>query len=150
MKQLGFTVSVLLVWITACTPVSEDEKLSQWKKEITETEKSFAELAKTEGIGKAFLAYAAEDAVLMRNNTLVKGKSEIAKQFEDQGTKGKNVSLSWSPDFVDVSSSGDLGYTYGKFVYSSQDSLGQVNTIEGIFHTVWKRQPDGSWKFVWD
>ena len=21
---------------------------------------------------------------------------------------------------------------------------------EGVFHTVWKRQPDGSWKFVWD
>ncbi len=32
------------------------------------------------------------------------------------------------PDFVDVSASGDMGYTYGEFTYSYTDSTG--NTVE--------------------
>jgi len=58
--------------------------------------------------------------------------------------------LEWAPDFVDVSSSGDLAYTYGKFTFSFKDSLGNKVENKGIFHTVWKRQSNGEWKFVWD
>ncbi len=45
-----------------------------YKKEILETEIAFAEMAKIEGLSKAFLAYADEAAVLNRNNTIIKGK----------------------------------------------------------------------------
>jgi len=103
-----------------------------------------------EGIPKAFLTDAAEDAVLMRKNTLVIGKTGIAQQFENEDTSGHKVSLSRKPDFVDASNSGDLGYTYDTFTYPSQDSLGQINELNGVFHTVWKRQADGNWCFVWD
>jgi ketosteroid isomerase-like protein len=27
---------------------------------------------------------------------------------------------------------------------------GEVGEYQGVFHTVWKRQPDGTWKYVWD
>ena len=117
-----------------------------WKQEIVDTEKAFAAWRK-EGIPEAFLAFAAEDAVLMRNNTLVIGKEALKKSYLGSP---ENVSLSWKPDFVDVGASGDLGYTYGKFIYTLTDSLGKDNVMEGVFHTVWKRQADGSWKFVWD
>ncbi len=150
MKFLNRIAIITLLLVTSCSSGPGEETIKGWKNEILETEQNFAELAQEEGIPKAFLTYAAEDAVLMRNNTLVVGKIAIAQQFENQNTSGNKVSLSWKPDFVDVSISGDLGYTYGSFIYSSQDSLGQTNKIEGIFHTVWKRQADGSWKFVWD
>ena len=58
--------------------------------------------------------------------------------------------LVWKPDYVDVSESGDLAYTYGKYTFTSRDSTGRKVVSKGIFHTVWKRQEDGSWKFVWD
>ena len=58
--------------------------------------------------------------------------------------------LKWKPDFVDVAASGDLGYTYGHYTYSYIDSTGKAAEDKGIFHTVWKRQPDGNWRFVWD
>ncbi len=143
-------VSILTIILTSCSSGPSEETLQDWKNEIVETEKQFAELAKVEGIPKAFLTYAADDAVLMRNNSLIIGKTAIAQQFESQGASGNTNSLIWKPDFVDVSASGDLGYTYGTFVYSSLDSLGQTNKLEGVFHTVWKRQADGSWRFVWD
>ena len=58
--------------------------------------------------------------------------------------------LIWKPDFVDVSASGDLAYTYGAYTYSYKDSTGAIVEQGGIFHTVWKRQADGGWRFVWD
>ncbi len=140
--------AVLLLF--SCNVESEKDSVETWKKEIVETEHSFALMAAEEGISKAFMAYAAEDAVLMRNNKLVIGKENLSELFESQVSKPRDEKLSWKPDFVDVSSSGDLGYTYGKFTYSFTDSTGTTIENEGVFHTVWKRQADGSWRFVWD
>jgi ketosteroid isomerase-like protein len=128
----------------------QENSIEKWKKEIIETELAFAQMAQKEGISKAFLTYAAEDAVLMRNNSLIIGMESIRESFNNQKTELGSVSLTWKPDFVDVASSGDLGYTYGKYVYTVIDSTGNEKTDTGIFHTVWKRQPDGKWKFVWD
>jgi len=115
-----------------------------------ETEKAFEKMANTEGLKKAFSFYAAEDAVLERNDVLIKGKLNIEKSFNKASSENKKVSLSWTPDFIDVSNSGDLAYTYGKYQYSTTDPTGNTKTTEGIFHTVWKRQIDGQWKYVWD
>ena len=117
-----------------------------WKQEILETEQSFAKMVKEEGIHKAFITYAADDAVLMRNNDLVLGKTNISLLYENQTSKG----LVWVPDFVDVSLSGDLGYTYGRYTFSHTDPDGNVVDSKGVFHTVWKRQAEGKWLFVWD
>jgi ketosteroid isomerase-like protein len=86
----------------------------------------------------------------MRNNTLISGKNAIKNSFGNQDPGAGNVGLTWEPDFVDVSRSGDLGYTYGKYTYSVTDSSGAVKLDSGIFHTVWKRQSNGDWRFVWD
>ena len=139
-----------LILIPGCNKQSKESETDRWKNEILETEHEFAEMAKKEGIPKAFMEYAADDVVLLRNNNLVTGKDSMKKIYYDQNPAFRNVTLTWKPDFVDVSSSGDLGYTYGKYTYSVTDSLGNVISQEGVFHTVWKRQPDGNWRFVWD
>jgi lysophospholipase L1-like esterase/ketosteroid isomerase-like protein len=120
-----------------------------WKKEIIAVEKAFCDLAARKGIRHAFLTFAADDAVLMRNDKLTVGKEALRTYF-GKATGSDTESLVWAPDFVDVSDAGDLAYTYGSYTYSSKDSAGQPVVRKGIFHTVWKRQPDGSWKFVWD
>lgn len=145
MKKTFILLLLCIPLFHDCT--SREDQAEKWKQEIVETEKAFSDLAGKEGIPSAFLTFAAEDAVLMRNNTLVLGKESLKESFEGSP---ENVSLSWEPDFVDVAASGDLGYTYGKFIYTSTDSLGNESVQEGVFHTVWKRQSDGSWKFVWD
>jgi ketosteroid isomerase-like protein len=144
-KLLSLSILFFVV-LLACSTNTSDQQLFSWMNEIRKAEADFAEMVKNEGIHDAFLAFAADDAVLMRDNKLIIGKLQI-----DQSLAGRNAkTLTWSPDFVDVSSSGDMGYTYGTFVFTATDSLG--NTVEntGVFHTVWKRQDDGSWKFVWD
>ena len=141
----------LLTCLLSCSPKTETDNhsIEQWKNEIMETELNFAKMAKAEGIKEAFLHYAAHDAVLLRNRKLVAGKPAIQSYFENQPFD-PTASLSWKPDFVEVANSGDLGYTYGQFTFSFIDSTGQTIENKGIFHTVWKRQPDGTWKYVWD
>ncbi len=124
---------------------SETDSIEKWKQEIRQAEEDFANMAKEKGIHDAFLFYAADEAVLKRGSLII-GKESIDKHLE----KSTSKNLSWSPDFVDVSSSGDLGYTYGKYIYKYTDSIGNTLEDTGIFHTVWKRQANGSWKFVWD
>jgi ketosteroid isomerase-like protein len=122
------------------------ESIDMWKQEIVDAEASFAEMAGKEGIHKAFVAFAADDAVLQRNNNVVIGKDSIDRFYGGNNATG----LNWKPDFVEVSKSGDLGYTYGKYSFTSIDTTGQEKVSTGIFHTVWKRQSNGSWRFVWD
>jgi ketosteroid isomerase-like protein len=148
MKKLLKLILSFSILSYACNTNMKEDSMEKWKREIVNTEKEFAEMAVKEGIPKAFLTYAAEDVVLMRNNTVLKGKEAIKSYFENQTFK--EVKLEWAPDFVDVSSSGDLGYTYGPYTFTYIDINGKTISDEGIFHTVWKRQADGKWLFVWD
>ncbi|NTW24604.1 MAG: nuclear transport factor 2 family protein [Lentimicrobium sp.] len=118
------------------------------KEEVRTVELDFARMAADSGIETAFLNFAAPGAVLKRGNNLVIGFDSISAYLEENKQPGER--LSWSPDFIEVAASGDLAYTYGKFVYLFPDSAGLIQKQEGYFHTVWKRQPDGKWKFVWD
>jgi ketosteroid isomerase-like protein len=67
------------------------------------------------------VAFAADSAVLMRNNKLINGNKAIDEHYKGVNTKN----LTWTADFIEVSNSGDLAYTYGTYQYKFQDSLGK-------------------------
>ncbi len=136
-----------MIFMISCN-TSDSNSIEKWKMEIEQVEKEFNDLAQEEGITKAFATYAANDGVIKRKGKLIKGKQAIAEWYQKDSKP--NESLTWKPDFIDVSSSGDLAYTYGTYIFSSVDSTGTARENTGTFHTVWKRQADGSWKFVWD
>jgi ketosteroid isomerase-like protein len=112
-----------------------------------ESERNFALMAETDGIAEAFYYYA-DDSAVIRRDSLYKGKEAIKAYYEKKITKG--TKLAWTADFAEVARSCDLGYTYGRYFYSAIDPSGKPVQDTGIFHTVWKKQPDGKWKFVWD
>ncbi|NJN41517.1 MAG: nuclear transport factor 2 family protein [Flammeovirgaceae bacterium] len=98
-------------------------------------------------MAEAFAHYADEEGVIKRD-TLYKGKDAIFSFYDKTSQEG--VNLTWTPEFVDISESGDMAYTYGLYTYTFPDSLGNTSSTTGIFHTIWKRQADGTWRFVWD
>ena len=117
------------------------------KEDILAAETAVCKMAKEKGLEAAFLAFAADDAVICRTTKVYKGKEGI-KQFYGKADK-KNDELTWKPSFVSVSDAGDMGYTYGEFDFTGVRA-GTTMTDHGIFHTIWKKQKDGSWKFVLD
>jgi len=63
----------------------------------------------------------------------------------DQG-----VSLSWEPTRADIAASGDLGWTTGTFVSEAPGPDGETVRGEGWYVSIWRLQPDGTWKVVMD
>jgi ketosteroid isomerase-like protein len=57
--------------------------------------------------------------------------------------------LTWQPIFAAISRAGDLGYTTGPWQYKN-DITDAKPAAFGNFMTIWKKQPNGDWRFVLD
>ena len=138
-------LSISALLISACQQVDNDK----FKNEIFQTEKAFEKMAAEKGVPEAFYYFADEKAVVKReNDTLIIGKENIKIYYTKKNNS--NATVNWTPDFIDVANDGTLGYTYGKYVWKIKNKEGAITEYKGIFHTVWKKQKDGSWKYVWD
>lgn len=143
--------SIILFWVFAallsgCDMEPDIEKL---KKEVLSTEKNFEKMAADKGIASAFHFFADSNAVIKReNDTLIIGKENIRTYYKSKDLS--KASVKWTPDFISISKSGDIAYTYGKYIWKIIKTSGDTSIYKGVFHTVWKRQKDNSWKYVWD
>ena len=123
-----------------------DENDSGSEKELIKTDKEFSEKSIKDGISEAFISYADKDVILMRDKQFpIFGIKEL-KEYYSNIKKG-NAKLEWSPVKAEISKSGELGYTFGNWIYSTKNSK---DTVYGNYVTIWKKQKDGSWKFVLD
>jgi ketosteroid isomerase-like protein len=145
MKTL-FILMICILMNTSCNNYTNKDEI---KNDIFKTEKAFEKMAAEKGVAQAFYYFADENAVIHReNDTLIIGKENIRSYYDKKFTK--NTTVNWTPDYIDVSDCGTLAYTYGKFVWKIKNTDGEIVEYKGVFHTVWKKQKDNSWKFVWD
>ena len=56
----------------------------------------------------------------------------------------------WQPEIVELSGDGTLGMTRGPWTMKGQGPDGKPFERSGTFNSIWRRQPDGSWKIVFD
>jgi hypothetical protein len=123
------------------------------KAELVRAEADFCRQAAELGIGEAFAANMADQAFDASRLTLSRAEYEAGlKAARAKGPAPKGMKLVWAPMMVDVSDDGTLGYTWGKYEFTpppAADGKAAAPTV-GIYFTVWKRQADGSWKFVYD
>jgi ketosteroid isomerase-like protein len=135
-----------LFMVFSCTSTPSKDQL---KNEVLETERNFQKMTLEKGIAEAFYYYAAPDAAIKREgDSLIIGKENIKIYYSKKNLK--NATVTWNPDFIDVSASGDMAYTYGKYCWKIKNDSGGIDEYKGVFHTVWKKQTDRNWKYVWD
>lgn len=142
MKKISFLLFCLFVSVSLAQINVDKEKEAIKKADI-----EFSDLSVKEGFHKAFLAYVADDGVLLRPNSY---PFEGRKAIEELYAKSSDSSyiLTWKPLFADVSSSGDMGYTYGTWEFKTK--TGDDNPSYGTYTTFWKKDIKGKWKFVLD
>lgn len=141
-------IFIVLVIMNSFT-ISYAQSDKSLKQEIYDSEKLFEKMCAEKGIAEAFYFFADDSAVIKReNDTLIIGKEQIKEYYDKEFYKTAKVN--WAPDFIDVSKDGTLAYTYGKYLWVSKDENGNDVEYRGVFHTVWKRQKDNNWKYVWD
>lgn len=124
--------------------------LAVLKEELTQLDKEF-DLAVSTGGAEAWASYFHDDGVMLTSGSAAnkQGKKEIFDTMN--AVFGHNeFSLRWEPTGVDVSSSGDLGYTYGNYTRKFKDSNNQWVTSTGKYTSIWKKDSTGHWKIVLD
>lgn len=138
------TIAGLLI-IIVCFSCNESTVMDVSKNEdaIFSTDTAFSNLSAKEGMKSAFLQYMDSSAILLRpNHYPIAGNDAVNYLNKIVDTSFK---LTWLPSKTVVATSGELGYTYGIYTYRDKDT-----TYQGTYTSVWKKQADGSWKFVLD
>ena len=106
---------------------------------VVAAERAFAADGLAMGVDASFLKWSSADAIMIAGGEARRAHDILDAQavFDPEG-----LSLVWWPNWAGMSKSGDLGFTTGGV------EVGGVRT--GHYFTIWKRQSDGGWKWVYD
>ena len=110
------------------------------------TERAFAATSIKEGIRASFLKFFAESCLAFSPAPYIY-KQAVAKSHPPADPLART--LYWEPIEGDVALSGDLGYTMGPS--SLKDHSSERSPVHyGFYFSIWKRQPDDTWKVIVD
>ena len=135
-------LSNLKTWALAATallamangPAGEDDFDT-----LVAAERRFAADAAAQGITPAFRAHVAPDGMLI-SPAPHPAPPELAARTDPPGAR-----LEWQPEAAGIARSGDLGFTTGPYVMRIGDRV-----VHGQFFTIWRRSPDGKWRWLID
>jgi uncharacterized protein (TIGR02246 family) len=132
----------------ADSPAQSAENHAKDEQAVRDTDAQWAKAAGSHDVD-ATVAYYADDAVLMPpNGPKITGKQDIRAAWVTLAAP--DVVLTWGPQKVEVSQSGDLAYIVGTYQDSFKDAKGKPATDRGKTLEVFKKQTDGTWKAVVD
>ena len=121
--------------------------LEKEKQTLLQTDAAFSKLSLEKGATCAFHHYLADEGLVLPFTEAPRNKSDYASMLERaHPPDAAKTTLEWTPEFADVAASGDLGYTWGRYVFTAADS----SQTRGFYISVWKKQADGQWRFVFD
>jgi hypothetical protein len=103
---------------------------------VVAAERAFASDGLALGIKGSFLKHSAPEAIVFAPDP-VKAHDLYGARPDQKGPP-----LVWWPLWAGIARSGDLGFTTGPATYDGKPS--------GWYFTVWARQPDGAWKWLYD
>lgn len=149
MKKLTPFFFCLLLVLSCSQPnhpaESKTLNLDSLKDVLKQTDLAFSDLSNAKGRNVSFLEYMDEHVTMLRPGGMpLVGKDTMQKRFASQ--PDTTYTLTWKPLFADVAASGDLGYTYGTWLFVTTKN----DSSEGTYCTIWKPQPNGDWRFVLD
>jgi len=109
---------------------------------VRRADSSFAALAARAGAAEAFGTYVADGGASLGGGAeLTCGRDAVRRSFASVAPGA----LVWEPRFADGAASGDLGFTVGVATIR-----GELTSHYSKYLTVWRKQPDGEWRFVAD
>ncbi len=147
MKSLLGFVGLLsfIIFILSCE--SKVDVLKE-KAALFETDRQFAKMSLEKGAAEAFRMYLAEDAVQLSSGANpVYGRDSI---YQDMLEMPEGIVLEWEPQDGEVAQSGEMGWTWGKYVFTRKDAQGEESKSYGKYLNIWEKQEDGQWRVLID
>lgn len=105
---------------------------------VVTAERAFAADGYALGIKASFLKHSSPEAIVIQPLPENAHKSLAATP----DGKPDDPKLEWWPLWAGISKSGDMGFTTGPYAFSGQR--------RGYYFTVWKKQMNGEWKWLFD
>jgi ketosteroid isomerase-like protein len=139
MKQL--TTAFLIILLLPAASVATKQKAAQGSDLLIQLEANFAADVAKHG-HDAFLTYFAEDGVEVVDG----GGFDTKDAMRKRAPWPEGTTLTWTPVKAEMAASGDLGYTYGNYIFTAKNKDGKVVANYGKYTSIWKKQKDGQWK----
>lgn len=109
--------------------------------EVRATEIAFAK-AFADRDPQKFFSYLADDTQFLGRHNTMRGKQEVIAGWSEF-FKPPVAPFRWQPERVVTNAAGDLGFSNGPV-------FDEAGVQIGTFTSTWTRQPDGSWKILFD
>jgi len=109
--------------------------------QVRDAERAFAKTM-ADRDHNAFASFVADEAVFFNEADVLRGKTAVAAGWK-RLYEGPRAPFSWDPDRVEVLDTGTLALSSGPV----RDPSGKR---VGTFNSVWRREPGGAWKVVFD
>ena len=116
---------------------------------IKTADQQWAAAAAVKDLDKSVSFCGPDAAILVPDAPAAEGPEAIRKWFHDVFSI-PGFKLLWHATESAAAKSGDLGYSRGTYELSYTDPSGKQISDHGKYITVWKKQPDGSWKVLRD
>jgi len=107
-------------------------------------ERAFVKLAAERGFRDSFYHYFAPEGIAFGPHPF-RTRAVLERQPSVPGPMG----AVWAPVWGDISQAGDLGWNTGPLLFEARPAQNRPER-HGMFFSVWKKQPDGSWLVVLD
>lgn len=147
MRLARTRTALLAAALLAAGAALAEDPMDATREELMAADRAFSELSEREGRREAFDRFMAPEATMYREGRdPIAGREAIMALFP---VDAPGV-LRWEPVFADVGSGGDLGYTLGTWWFEAAGQDGPPKVSRGHYVTIWKRQPDGAWRYVFD
>jgi len=147
MPKIGvFAVTLLLLATFTCAPKVDFEAE---RAAIREADSGWSKTANAKD-ADGFVSFFADGASFFPPNTPAMTEKEAIREWISELMANPGFDINWQPTKVEVSRSGELGYTLGTYELTMHDPEGKPVTDRGKYVTLWKKQPDDTWKVLAD
>jgi tetratricopeptide (TPR) repeat protein len=128
--------------LLALAPALAHGELPPAQQELFDAERAFVRAAAEKGFRDSFYEYFAEDGIAFNPHPF-----RVRVALASQPSTPPPMGADWAPVWGDIAAAGDLGWNTGPLLYPGRDGKPDRH---GLFFSVWKRQPDRSFKVVLD
>lgn len=152
MKTKDVLIVIGIVCFSCSRLVKTEQNSEGIKQDIINIEQAFSDYSKQHGFAKAIAEYAADDVIKLNSGRFAAfGKAQLRKEANVDSIGSSQGTLTWKPLKVDVSESGDMASAFGDWYFTFKlPETFKDTTLYGNYITVWKKQKDGTWKFIID
>ena len=124
--------------------------ISAEKAKIHDLETAWAKDAAAKDLDKSVANYADDAVLLMPGAPASKTKDAVRASWKGM-LDDPNLKISFAPDRIEVSASGDLATTQGSYTMTMTNPKTKKPVEDkGSYLTVYKKQADGNWKAIED